>query len=191
MQRLKGLGQRAFSEFDATGMHQRIIWRFLDGVRDRDIRSAIIEQRWMKDRKTPKPYEEILKIAENARMLKVAANATGGATGSGKTKERGTLGAAKGQPPSHGQTPRGRGRSGRGRGNGAQRPLGECYYCHEKHDGGWYTCAKRLKENPNWSPGYDTRTRSHTPSDDSSSSDCRRPPPPPSGTHKPPGTRPF
>ena len=59
MQRLKGLGQRAFSEFDSTGMQQRIIWRFLDGVRDKDIRSSIIKERWMRDRKTPKPYAEV------------------------------------------------------------------------------------------------------------------------------------
>ena len=50
MQRVKGLGQRAFSEFDANGMHQRIVWRFLDGVKDKEIRGAIIRERWMKDR---------------------------------------------------------------------------------------------------------------------------------------------
>ena len=51
LQRLKGLGQRAFSEFDGHGMHLRIIWRFLDGVRDKKIRSAIIRERWKKGRK--------------------------------------------------------------------------------------------------------------------------------------------
>ena len=88
MQRLKGLGQRAFSEFDPNGMHQRIIWRFLDGVRDKDIRAAIIKERWMKDRKTPKRYDEALKIIYNqhTHMTKMAAGATGGSSAGRKAE---------------------------------------------------------------------------------------------------------
>ncbi len=104
MQRLKGLGQRAFSEFDAIGMHQRIIWRFLDGVRDREIRSAIIRERWMKDRKTPKSYEEVLKIATNTQMTKVAANATGSGTANQANQNKGRVAALN--------TPSGAGRGG-------------------------------------------------------------------------------
>ena len=81
MQRLKGLGHRAFSEFDTNGMQQRIIWRFLDGVKDKDVRSSIIRERWMKDRRHPKSYAEVLKIAETAHLNKMAANATGAAAG--------------------------------------------------------------------------------------------------------------
>ena len=84
MTRVKGLGQRAFSEFDPRGMQQRIIWRFLDGVRDRDVRASIIRERWMVDRVKPKSYDEVLKIGENALMVKVAAQATG-SLGSAKT----------------------------------------------------------------------------------------------------------
>lgn len=163
MQRLKGLGQRAFGEFDAQGMHQRIIWRFLDGVRDRDIRSEIIRGRWMKDRKTPKPYDEVLKIAENAKLLKVAANATGhSGSGSGNSKANAI---------NVGAVTRGAARKTRGfvqRGErGAQPPAPrsfDCFYCNQRHSGGWRGCEKRKREDPNWEPtsrnsGYSSSSR--------------------------------
>jgi hypothetical protein len=143
MQRLKGLGQRAFSEFDPNGMHQRIIWRFLDGVKEKDIRSEIIRARWMKDRKTPKPYDEVLKIAENAKMIKVAAGATGhNGHGSGSSKSNAIQVAA--------MVPHGRKNV---RGTPPSRPRAfDCFYCRQRHPGGWRTCEKRKRENPDWEP---------------------------------------
>ena len=146
MQRVKGLGQKAFGEFDPAGMQQRIIWRFLDGVRDRDVRSEIIRARWMADRKTPKPYDEILKIAEGAKHLKVAAGATG-AYGSSQAK----ISAVQGQQPY------------RRRKNSGP----ECFYCKERHHGGWRTCDRRNRENPSWTP---SNRREKTPSNESSNS---------------------
>ncbi len=143
MQRVKGLGQKAFGEFDPAGMQQRIIWRFLDGVRDRDVRSEIIRARWMVDRKTPKPYDEILKIAEGAKHLKVAAGATG-AYGSSQAK----ISVVQGH---------------RNRKNSGP----ECFYFKERHHGGWRTCSRRIRENPTWSP---SNRREKTPSNESNNS---------------------
>ena len=134
MQRVKGLGQTAFAEFDAAGMHQRIIWRFLDGVRDKDVRSEIIRARWMKDRKTPKPFDEVLKIAEGAKMLKVAASATGHG---GQNSVAPIQSRYSSNNPSTSKS----------------KTAGpECYYCNERHAGGWRSCKKRKRENPAWTP---------------------------------------
>lgn len=144
MQRLKGLGQRAFSEFDPVGMHQRIIWRFLDGVREKEIRAAIIRERWMKDRTTPKPYDEVLKIAENAKLIRIAAGATGN-SGSGSSKANAIQVGVVSSGRDRG------GRRGRGAGPRTQRSF-DCYYCHQQHQGGWLSCEKRRREAPDWEP---------------------------------------
>ena len=157
MTRLKGLGQRAFGEFDPRGMQQRIIWRFLDGVKDKDVRSSIIKERWMVDRKTPKSYDEVLKIGENALMVKIAAKATGSL---GSSTPKSTVGIAsvtsERNNPGHG-----RGRGNRGRGGGSTRgppkgpPKGvECFYCGERHPGGWKSCDKKHRKNPTWTPQH-------------------------------------
>ena len=155
MQRLKGLGQRAFSEFDGNGMHQRIIWRFLDGVRDKEIRSAIIRERWMKDRKTPKSYDEVLRIATNAQMTKVAANATGSGSG-GQHTAKAKLAALNQNTPNRSGSNRGRTKKPGGNVGRSEAPRAfDCFYCHQRHAGGWRECAKRRKENPTWTPGSD------------------------------------
>ena len=147
MQRLKGLGHRAFSEFDANGMQQRIIWRFLDGVKDKDIRSSIIKERWMKDRKHPKPYAEVLKIAETAHLNKMAANATGATAGHAikkvavMNKDGAKVAVPSKEGSSRDHTPRtNKGNSYKGK---------ECFFCHKKHSGGWKNCDERMHKNPN------------------------------------------
>ena len=151
MTRLKGLGQMAFSEFDPRGMQQRIIWRFLDGLRDKDIRASIIRERWMKDRKTPKSYDEVLKIAENARMVKVAASATGSGGPSPKAAIAGS--ANVGSFTRGGNTRRGMQRGIGARSNPPPRGF-DCFYCHQRHPGGWKSCDKRRRENPTWEPRH-------------------------------------
>ena len=152
MDRLKGLGHRAFSEFDSKGMQQRIIWRFLDGVRDKDIRSSIIKERWMADRKTPKPYSEVLKIAETAHLNKVAASATGMGQPSKKIAVMSNRDGL-----SKDSTPRGSrgGKVVRGTSRGSVQAAGTqfaCFYCNETHPGGWRSCEERKRKNPNWKP---------------------------------------
>ena len=162
MTRLKGLGQRAFGEFDPRGMQQCIIWRFLDGVKDRDVRSSIIRERWMVDRTTPKSYDEVLKIGENALIVKIASKATG-ALGNHNPKSASpgvaSVSVYKSMPGPG--SDRGKGNKSRG-GGGPLRtstpslpPRGfECFYCKERHPGGWRNCEKRRRENPGWTPQY-------------------------------------
>ena len=164
MQRLKGLGQRAFSEFDSTGMQQRIIWRFLDGVRDKDIRSSIIKERWMRDRKTPKPYAEVLKIAETAHLNKIAANATGG---TGLPVKKVAVVSKDGLRDGL-RTPKST-RGGKNKTNNKVVAAGtsfDCHFCHENHPGGWRHCEDRKRKNPDWTP----RTAGRNSSGESSNS---------------------
>ena len=198
--RLQRLAGDAFSSESCEIKRKRVVWRFLDGLLDRDIRERLIRERWMKDESNAKEYDEIIKIAETARASKQAASLTGhrhqvgGACVAGAwNRERGTAspplpaGARRGSrgegsaaaaspsPPQPGQGTRatayqqrstpaqssrspGQGqyarrspprRGGDGRGD---RQRGRCYYCNIAHQRGWFSCRKRLSENPSWCP---------------------------------------
>ena len=75
--RLQRLAGDAFSSESGDIKRKRVVWRFLDGLRDRDIRERLIRERWMKDESNAKEYDEIIKIAETARASKQAASLTG------------------------------------------------------------------------------------------------------------------
>ena len=199
--RLQRLAGDAFSSESGDIKRKRVVWRFLDGLRDRDIRERLIRERWMKDESNAKEYDEIIKIAETARASKQAASLTGhrhqvggacaaGAWGreggavspplppaAGVRGPRGEGGAAAASPappqpgrgaratayqqrssPAQWTRSRGQGQSSRrspprrgGEGRG-DRQIGRCYYCNIAHQGGWFSCRKRLNENPSWSP---------------------------------------
>ena len=75
--RLQRLAGDAFSSESADVKRKRVVWRFLDGLKDRDVRERLIHERWMKDESNAKDYDDILKIAETARSSKQAASLTG------------------------------------------------------------------------------------------------------------------
>ena len=69
---------RAFSELDEPrSTQQRIVWKFLSGIRDSAIRSEVIRQKWMKSPHEAKSFDEVLLIAEQAKLDRLAAVATG------------------------------------------------------------------------------------------------------------------
>lgn len=75
--RLQRLAGDAFASESADVRRKRVVWRFLDGLIDRDVRERLIRERWMKDEANAKEYDDILKIAEAARTSKQAASLTG------------------------------------------------------------------------------------------------------------------
>ncbi|XP_043196793.1 uncharacterized protein LOC122367597 isoform X3 [Amphibalanus amphitrite] len=75
--RLQRLAGDAFASESSDIKRKRVVWRFLDGLVDRDIRERLIHERWMKDEANAKEYDEIIKIAETARAAKQAASLTG------------------------------------------------------------------------------------------------------------------
>ena len=61
-------------------LKQRIVWKFLSGIRDPGVRSEVIRHKWMKSRTEAKSYEDVLKLAEQAKLDRLA-------TGSGGTSK--------------------------------------------------------------------------------------------------------
>ena len=176
MTRLQRLAGDAFSSESADIKRKRVVWRFLDGLRDKDIRERLIRESWMKDDSNAKDYDDILKIAETARTAKHAATLTGsrhhnigelcaaavqqeaGAAAAAQPIGRGqrwpsqlTPPPVQSRPPPAARSGQPPGRPGAARGRG-DRPIGRCYYCDIPHQGGWVQCRRRLRENPAWSP---------------------------------------
>ena len=171
MTRCQGLGQQAFGEFAEL---RGIVWKFLSGVRDSEVRNAVIREKWMNSSTEAKPFDEILKIAETAKMTGIATTATGRGNGGSATvaamadsgyrgkvgqrrKEYNETGSNRSSTGSEsGRSSTGSGRSGGG-GNrsstGSENDKFKCYYCTEKsHYGGWKSCPKKMKEDPDWTP---------------------------------------
>ena len=85
MTRCQQKGLEAFQGLgEPISTQQRIIWKFLSGIKDQAIRSEVIRQRWMKSPTGPKGYDEVLLIAEQAKLDKLATTATGNGSGFGK-----------------------------------------------------------------------------------------------------------
>ena len=76
--RLQTLVKNAFHRNPESIMRQRVIWRFLTGVRDADIKKGLISSKWMASQDELKPYSEILKAAESIQMTKVASQSLAG-----------------------------------------------------------------------------------------------------------------
>ena len=173
--RLQQLAGQAFAKEPVDIVRKRVIWRFLDGIRDKEGRLHIIKEKWMEDDETAKVYATMLNMAESALSTKTATFATGQArvapggvhtaqvlAGPASDHEtlttthepqRSVAAARRAVPPVSASgvfTPQ----SYRGStaGQNASATV-ECYYCSRKHRGGWRSCYKRSRENPAWRPG--------------------------------------
>ena len=182
MTRCQEKGYQAFCDFGPKGVQQRIVWKFLSGIRDADVRREVIKEKWMVSSSESKSFAEVLKIAETARLAKIAVAAT-----SGRGTEAGKISAAtrveerrNAQKPYRGGGSRNGGRSthssgestssgassGRNSSGSSSRGSMEsdqgrvgtnflCHYCKERtHYGGWKLCEKRKRENPDWKPDF-------------------------------------
>ena len=166
MTRCQQLGYEAFGEFDVQSTQQRIVWKFLSGIRDPEVRNAVIREKWMKNKNEAKSFEEVLKIAETAKMAKIATVATGGQKSS--NNEAAKVLAMSGvkerrnnyRRPLHSSSESYRsGRSSNGSRTSSSSGTDNrtvnfvCHYCDQKsHYGGWKLCPKRLNEDPSWTP---------------------------------------
>lgn len=169
MTRLQQLAAQAFAKEPSDIVRKRVIWRFLDGIRDKEVRLHIIQEKWMENDESAKSYSAVLKIAEAALSAKNATSATGQAKSATvnvevaqATVERndeapvminrgapGQVAAVRQSTPST-PTPAVSSR-GKYTQQGPNRVV-ECYYCSKTHAGGWRACYRRLRENPSWRP---------------------------------------
>ena len=178
MTRCQEKGLEAFAGFDEPrSTQQRIVWKFLSGIRDPAIRSEVIRQRWMKSPTEAKSFDEVLHIAEQAKLDRLAAAATGAGTGKGnfnatpvskvgerrkgnsQMRRRSGESSASGSsiPSTPSPSPRlsrsSQESSSSGGGSMKNGVNFMCHYCNTKsHYGGWKTCPKRRKEDPGWTP---------------------------------------
>lgn len=174
MTRCQHKGLEAFQGLgEPVSTQQRIIWKFLSGIKDQSVRAEVIRQRWMKSPTEPKGYDEVLLIAEQAKLDKLATTATGtGKRGSfqvapvSKVTERrkaGTnyrprtphsSGESNGSTPSSNTSRGSFGSSGDASGGGSSNGNFLCHFCKTtSHFGGWRACPKRAQEEPSWKPG--------------------------------------
>ncbi|KAK3865698.1 hypothetical protein Pcinc_028708 [Petrolisthes cinctipes] len=175
MTRLQQLAGQAFAKEPGDIVRKRVIWRFLDGIRDKEVRLHIIKEKWMEDDEEANAYATVLKMTESALSTKNATFATGqmrGTPGGGNMAQvvaeqadnhetvvstheppRAVAVARRTVPPApNSRTPPTQGYRGSTIGQGASSAV-ECYYCSRAHRGGWRSCYKRLRENPAWRPG--------------------------------------
>ena len=155
MVRLQKLIENAYCKHPPHIKQMRVVWQFLNGLKDRDVREVLIREKWMEDGENAKSYEEILKIAEGTLNTKIASRATGRST-------HGAVGAAQetgNMIPVKGGSTRRDSRRGDEQQQQGTRPSWECYYCKRLHEGGWFRCEKRRAENPKWRPGDKTNSK--------------------------------
>ena len=172
MTRCQEKGYQAFADFDRDGVQQRIVWKFLSGIKDADVRAQVIKEKWMESATKAKSFSEVLKIAETAKLSKVATAATGSGRGNpgdvGKVASMSRVDerrrSYKKQRVESGEDHNRHGRTqhhsnestGSGTSDGTSSTKNfQCHYCNEtSHYGGWKMCEKRKKENPSWKPNF-------------------------------------
>ena len=166
MIRVQELVQMAYTNEPAEITRRRVAWKFLDGVRNVDIRASVIEKGWVINDDETKTPEEVLKIALTAQDIQTAARATG------KTQDPGNVrsfseGDEDKEPTGHNAAQQGLSKQNNYNSEG----LWRCWFCTDFHHGGWRECEKRKKDNPSWTPGGDNAGQSSR--GDSSSNNSR------------------
>ena len=151
LMRLRRLVKEAYDGDSQAELDRKVAWKFVSGIRDRQIKKKLLENGWMKDRRSAKPLEELLRLAEVTKQTDDAVDVMDKHKGASSTEEEGKIGAINRFKSSSGDSKR----NSDSRSSGRSQPSGsalDCWYCKEEHKGGWFHCAKRKKEDPDWRP---------------------------------------
>ena len=127
MSRIQRAIWEAYDDEPSQVKNKRTMWKFMDGLKNKEIRSEIIKSKWLN--KSP---DEILLIAETTRKNMEATSVTG------KSKQGSVAGVSGNKKPATKKK---------------EHPL--CLYCKRLHPGGWQKCFKRMRENSDWVPDND------------------------------------
>ena len=70
MARCQGKGMEVFWEMDGASTQQRIVWKFVSGIRDTRVRDAVKKGKWMasNSRKEAKSCVEVLRMAQLSKL---------------------------------------------------------------------------------------------------------------------------
>lgn len=77
MTRLQQLAVQAFAKEPTDIVRKRVVWRFLDGIRDKEVRLHIVKERRVENDETAKSFAAVLRLAESSHSTKSATSATG------------------------------------------------------------------------------------------------------------------
>ena len=150
-------------------LDRKVAWKFVSGVNDDRVRRKLLEDGWMKSRQEAKPLEDLLKTAEIAKKTDDAVKALDKAGTVGVAQildnEHGTVSAwekagARSKMSSTESSNSSKSSSSSKQSSGSSSSSGislgfkECFYCKQKHRGGWFNCSKRKRENPKWRPQW-------------------------------------
>lgn len=167
MSRLKRAVREAYDGDSQKDLDRKVAWRFVSGVTEKRVRDKILECGWMLNRQEAKPLDELEKIAEYTKRNEETSRAMSRSTGHGSVSmfdaEEGNVAAFTRRNSkfvtSRSKTPSSESKYSSGSGNShssgsSDLPLEflQCYYCKQKHRGGWLYCSKRKKESPTWRP---------------------------------------
>ena len=132
LSRVQRMVRDAYHGEAESTLQKRTAWKFLSGIQNKEIRASVIKEKWMATEIEAKTPDEILLIAETARMTMAAVSATG--------NSKGNVGAFTS------------GNSGKQNRKTTSKEWEMCLYCKRRHPGGWQDCYRRQREDPNWTP---------------------------------------
>ena len=151
--RLQQLVKDAYEGQKQDDLDLRVTWKFVSGISDEQVRRRLMEEGWMKSRMEAKPLEELLKVAEIAKQTEEAVKAMKPETGAvamfSSDLEGGINANRFRQRSNDSNASRA---SGSSSSSGMALDFLQCFYCNKKHQGGWFYCEKRKKEDPKWKP---------------------------------------
>ena len=163
LSRIQRLAVEAYDGDNETELERKLAWRFVTGVRSDSIRKKLMEYGWMKTRREAKPLEDLLKIAEIAKMTEEAVRVTGpdrpasvNVCCSHDDQMGDTVNVAKFERRKKQSSDS----SKSGSSSKSYNEFYECWYCKQRHKGGWSACALRQQKEPDWRPKRSDHPRS-------------------------------
>lgn len=167
MSRLKRAVREAYDGDSQRELDRKVAWRFVSGVTEKRVRDKILEAGWMRSRQEAKPLDELEKIAEYTKRNEDTSRAMSRSTGQGnvsmfESEEMSVAAFNRKSSDTRSKTTSSESKSSDGSrnsyssGNTGNSDLPveflQCYYCKQKHRGGWLYCSRRKKEAPSWRP---------------------------------------
>ena len=170
MIRLRRSVKDAYDGDSQRELDRKVAWKFVSGVKDERVRRKLLEEGWMKTRQEAKALEDLLKIAEIAKKTDDAVKALEKTSSvgvamdhdrgvvaawekSGSRSQRSSTDSNTSKASNYSKSSANSKSPGAGY-SSSDMPLEflECFYCKQKHRGGWFHCSRRRRENPKWRP---------------------------------------